>query len=523
MKPDKSQALPAIDLLEQAVSLLRQAPINAWTAYVAGVLPWVIGLLYFWADMSVNPMAHGHASVCALALALAYVWMKTCQALFASHLTSRLNSLPAPTWTPRACLNLGLRQCAWQPTGLVVVPLCLLVTVPFPRIFAFYQNLTVLESPEAMPHNPLHKRAMERAGIWPAQNIRAILVLIALSLVVCLNLFIVLWFGPALLKMLTGIETVFTRSPQHAYWNSTFLMICLSLVYVVMDPLVKAVYVLRCFYGQSIHNGMDLHLNLRLCRAAMLCMILLCLSPWPVYGSESTVTPTQIDRSMDRVLSQPEYQWRIPRQETSNQVKSNWLTSFGDWIDRRLEALLSHEKDRERTPARRRPETNTALIKNVILCGLGILAILAIAILGLRHGWFKRHAPAQAQASPAIDPHPDLTQDDLLADQLPASGWLNLVDDLIKQGQFRLALRACFLALLAHYADCGHITIARFKTNLDYERELGRYAHAVPELMPSYRTLRRLFDATWYGHMDAHPELARTFREQVIQAMEVRV
>ena len=44
----------------------------------------------------------------------------------------------------------------------------------------------------------------------------------------------------------------------------------------------------------------------------------------------------------------------------------------------------------------------------------------------------------------------------------------------------------------------------------------------MPGLILAYQTLRRLFEATWYGHRETPCELAQTFREQVRQAMEVR-
>ena len=42
----------ALELTEQAVALLRRSPFSAWAAYYLGTLPFLLGLLYFWGDMS---------------------------------------------------------------------------------------------------------------------------------------------------------------------------------------------------------------------------------------------------------------------------------------------------------------------------------------------------------------------------------------------------------------------------------------------------------------------------------------
>ena len=50
----------AIELIEEAVHLLRRAPLSVLAGYYAGSLPFVLALLYFWADMSRSPLAYDH-------------------------------------------------------------------------------------------------------------------------------------------------------------------------------------------------------------------------------------------------------------------------------------------------------------------------------------------------------------------------------------------------------------------------------------------------------------------------------
>jgi len=52
--------------------------------------------------------------------------------------------------------------------------------------------------------------------------------------------------------------------------------------------------------------------------------------------------------------------------------------------------------------------------------------------------------------SEAIFPVPDLADENIRADQLPEDGWTKLARELLERGEFRLAMRAFYLASLAH-------------------------------------------------------------------------
>ena len=73
---------------------------------------------------------------------------------------------------------------------------------------------------------------------------------------------------------------------------------------------------------------------------------------------------------------------------------------------------------------------------------------------------------------------PDLNEESVTADQLPEDGWLQLARELMERGELRLALRASYLAGLAHLGHRELIHLARHKSNRDYDRELHRRARA---------------------------------------------
>jgi hypothetical protein len=94
---------------------------------------------------------------------------------------------------------------------------------------------------------------------------------------------------------------------------------------------------------------------------------------------------------------------------------------------------------------------------------------------------------------------PDLHAPDLLADQWPEEGWLKLARELAQAGNLRLALRASYLAGLAHLGQRQLITIARYKSNFDYDRELRRRARQQEALLTAFHENLTAFECAWYG------------------------
>jgi hypothetical protein len=112
---------------------------------------------------------------------------------------------------------------------------------------------------------------------------------------------------------------------------------------------------------------------------------------------------------------------------------------------------------------------------------------------------------------------PDLRDENVGAEQLPEDDWLRLARDLASKGEFRLALRALYLASLAHLARRELIVLARFKSNREYERELARRARAVPQLKTLFAENVSAFDRVWYGRHQATAELLAAVEANVAQ------
>src|SRR5438128_1177282 len=129
---------PALELIETAVHLFRTAPAGVLLSYYAGSVPCMLGLLYFWSDMTRGAFAREHLLEASLSAALLYLWMKCWHSVFASRLHAHLVGEPGAQWTVARVWRLILAQAAIQPSGLFARPLAAQVLIPYVWTYAFY-------------------------------------------------------------------------------------------------------------------------------------------------------------------------------------------------------------------------------------------------------------------------------------------------------------------------------------------------------------------------------------------------
>ena len=107
---------------------------------------------------------------------------------------------------------------------------------------------------------------------------------------------------------------------------------------------------------------------------------------------------------------------------------------------------------------------------------------------------------------------PDLNDESVTAAQLPEDEWLKLARELVSKGDLRLALRAFYLATLAHLSAREIVSIARFKSNHDYVTEVNRRARGSQELRAAFSANVSSFDRAWYGLYDVTTEALAQFQ-----------
>ncbi|MBI5426276.1 MAG: hypothetical protein HZA32_19550 [Opitutae bacterium] len=552
-RPEAKTIPRAVDLIEEAVHLLRAHP-GALGLYYAGAAPFACGVVFFWAYVSWFVPSDGAIALGALGLALAFGVMRTAQHRYAQNLRAHLTGDALPRWRTRDWTRECAAQFRLQAPGVVVLPLAAGFGVPFGWAYAYFQSAAVLPSGDGASAAERRRAAWEQAMLWPAQNHWALAILSILWSMVFLNVAVAFVVVPMLATRWLGLHTVFALSGW-SYFNTTFLAVIAALTHLAVGPLIKAFYVVRVFRGEARRSGADLLLVLRreqarrtAARAGIAALVFATLwlggvptaraadvSPTPTVALE----PRQLDRALDEVLARPDFRWRLrppPEAAEARRKKEGIVMGFlratfetarevvrsvSRWLDgakRWLADLLPGGKD-DKTPARSRDGTASLRWMDVLQFGAyALLAIVAGLLLWVVWKVFEhnRTRPLAGGAAGALPTAaPDLRDENVEASRLPAHEWLALARAKLAEGEWRLAWRALFLATIATHAHDGLLSLAKFKTNLDYERELRRRALGRSGVAEDFRARREAFEAVWYGHEPANAEAARDWLRQL--------
>jgi len=511
----------AVDLLEEAVHLVRAGFPGPLFTYYLGSVPFLLGLLYFWTSMSRGaPPLHGGAPQ-AFVLALLFVWMKTCQAFYALELTALKEDRPPPRKSLGNLARTAAGQTVVQPWGWAMIPLAALAALPLGWVFAYYQNATVLGA-RGEPLKAMKGKARRLAFSQPVENHLLLSVFLLIGFFLFLNVCATLFLLPHLLKMLLGVETLFTRGGL-GFLNTTFFAAAFAATHLVLDPLVKAAYTLRCFYGEASSTGSDLTASLRrLTREAratasslaVFCLLIggILLSPAAVSAEAPKPSPEDLDRSIEEVLKGEEYQWRSQGSPDGESLLDEFFTSVGKTLSRWLAPVRQwaedfiHWLDRALTPSSAPASGGSGVrwprwVKGLTLT-LALAAVLALTVFLAR--LLRRRSSPQPSPSPSRSSDPIRLEDETISpDSLPPDRWASLAEELLARGDSRGALRALFLGTLALLSRRGWVLVSHFKTNGDYLREMERRSGEHPRAVRAFRENSRFFDRVWYGAHEA--------------------
>lgn len=559
-RPENDRIPRAVDLIEEAVHLLRAHP-GELGLYYAGAAPFAVGLVFFWAYVTWFVPSDGAVALGALVLAMLFGAMRAAQHRFAQNLRSHLTREPLARWPARRWLREWAAQLRLQAPGVVVLPLAAVFGVPFGWAYAYFQSAIVLPAAETASTADRRRAAWQQAALWPAQNHWALAILSALWFMVFLNLAVSFYLVPSLATRWLGLHTIFAISGW-SYFNTTFLAVVAVLTHLAVGPLIKAFYVLRVFRGAARRTGADILLVLRREQAqraaahAGVAALVLASALWsaapharadappaPAAAPANAAPPLDsraLDRALDEVLERPDFRWRLrPEPTAAAKKKENGIIksflratfetvreivrTIGRWFDqakRWVSDLLPGGDRKGDSPEPTRGAASSLRWMDMLQIGAyALLAIVAGLLLWVVWKVFQhnRARPLTAAGGAGATPGgtPDLRDETIEASRLPAHEWLALARTQLAAGEWRLAWRALFLATIAAHAHDGLLSLAKFKTNLDYERELRRRAHGRTTLVEDFRSRRRAFEAVWYGHEPARADVARDWLRQL--------
>ncbi len=501
--------MSAIEILEQSVNLLRAAPMRIVVKYLIGAVPFMLALLFFLSDMTRSPFAAEHLAAASLGLAVLYIWKNVWQALFEADLYT---SLAPGTYNGGNLPRLIAIQGTLQPLGLVLM-------LPFPWLVAFFRNVGIFAALGAP--DPL-RIARRQAGLWTRQNWGVLALITLAGLLLFVNVLVVIVLLPQLARSFLGVEGDFARLGQ-GMLNEWTAAVALALTWLVVDPLLDAVYVLRCFHGESIATGEDLRAAFRRAIAVIALVVIAGITfvmPHPAVAQTppGSIDTTRLDRSMSEVIHRREFTWRMPaaEREEVRGPAAGWMRSamnmIGDawnWVKKAIRAWL------EPKPEAEGEVRSGAVTPRTLELLIGLVAVL-VAIASLV--WFRRRKPVEVAkaVAPAV-PAVDLSDESVTADQLPEDSWMKLAEEWLAKGDFRMALRALHLAGLNFLGERGLISIQRWKSGLDYRREVDRRGRASPGLAPVFARNLGTFEQGWYGRHPVDREMVAEFAQGLKQ------
>lgn len=555
-KTEKSVEKTGLILIDEALSLIRNTMDTGFHHYLMGTLPFLLGGVFFCMTMLRSSFAARNAVAFSLGMSLLYVWMKTFHSIYCQHLLSSLQGVASPPLSVGRFLSTARKQFLLQASGLYLLPVALLIAVPFGWVYAFYQHSTVYLGQANASSSSLIRQSIDRAKQWPKQNHMLLFFLSLFGSVIYLGVLVLLLYLPFLLKRLTGIQTVFTRaSPLQAIMfilDPTFHTVALSMTYLLVDPVVKAGYVLRTFYGESIRTGEDLKTELRFftsttgrqVTASVLGLITLLPSitggiataqngpDTPVRTNQTvTVSSEDLDRSIERELSSFQYDWRLPRQQT-NETEQGWLSRFlnriGEYIESAWDSFVSFLEDLFGEPE---PESSEPS-ESGSWGGADLSMLIWIALAGLVGGfgvylllsnWNRSEENVDEPSSPQPEPDVDLDEEEVDPESMPTNRWEERAQELVEQQEYRKAIRALFLASLSCLASNKLIDIKKYKSNTSYRREFARRSEPEEERLLAFQHNVQQFERLWYGHGNATSRQFESFQkrhQQIITGLD---
>jgi hypothetical protein len=507
--------------IEEAIFLLRRQDIRAWLQYLLAAVPLLLTLLTFTHDMSAGYLGN-RCALESLACAVVFFWASAWKAKFGGTLLASMNGPGVPS--PQGGFGRALRlQCIFQTFKLVAMPFAIASVLPIAWTSSFFRNATIEASLPASTLRGVIAKSARRASANARGNWIGVSILIVISLLTFLNVYILFALLPFLVRMFSGVETMFTRNVASLLSFNVFSLV-VALTWLIIDPLVLAYAVLRCFYTEAHTDGRDLLAQLRPTAAALALLLLAFTATHSLSAADlsaDALSKENLSRAVEGAAKSADYAWLHAHQPPKGgedtffarlnrdigntfQAVGSWLSDVRNWLRRLFEQSQPNSGKAPAHPVR------GADIRWLLYVFAVLIVIAALVVV-----WHSRIASVEPDiaASTSIQT-PYFAKENVLASDLPEEEWLRLARQLLAQGELRLAVRAMYLSNLSYLGSQQFIQIAKSKTNSVYEREL-RLRPPCSELSVPFAQSNRSFERAWYGFYQVTPEFVEVFQQDV--------
>ena len=242
-----------IDLLEEAIHLLRRTSAITYAYYIVGATPFAILVFELLANGSYHRYLAEHLTDSVPKLAITYCWMKGFQALACQRLLAAYSGESARRFKPLELVQLWFAQCAVQPWGILIKPMAFLILVPSPFVDAFFQTASIALTGKRGDF--MRCLQLSRIPIGSGLLLQGIIGVFRIVLFLCVYSTVAVL--PFLGKMLLGFETLLTHG--FAWLLSVPFLLGTGFVsYLIMDLLLKSFYVIRLRRIECETSGTDL-------------------------------------------------------------------------------------------------------------------------------------------------------------------------------------------------------------------------------------------------------------------------
>jgi len=257
--------------------------------------------------------------------------------------------------------------------------------------------------------------------------------------------------------------------------------------------------------------------------------------PKSIHQVADTVSAEEFDAAVQDTLQEKHFQWRLPREHVTGEEEGGAqgfvrdlmkslvsIVKEGFGMAETLLERLFGGKQKKRDVGGLEGWGELGKVASVLTVVL--LVILLVVVVKMI---VSRRKQMGVQGVEAVSVGPiDLESEAVVATQLPEDEWMRMAREKIEKGEYRLAVRALFLASLAHLGEHGLLKIARFKSNQDYRGELSLKARSMPAVIEAFSENIGLFEWVWYGLHDIGSDAVERFTrnyEQITSAtLQVR-
>lgn len=567
--PQPGRGLPAgrlryrlnpLEALERGFALFRSTfASEAWRYYV-GTAPLVLCFIPMWVVNGQIKVSDDILLLESVLIVCAYL-LRVCMV---TRYVQRVREMAFGTSVPKRAAAMEFAAgIARLITRKAILSVCALVSIPTIAGASWFYSAGQFASIEAREEGATSGSVgscLSLSSQWFSGGLLLFLMLVPLWAVVWLNGVIIAIAIPQLLHSIFGLNTILSTwmgisalSRSSAFWLSAF-----AGAWLALDPIVKCSYIVVHQHLRSLREGYDLHDALaslprhkkplvasskapgsKVLAATSIMLLVLALGACSASASprtqESAVRPATeslddtahaarvqtLRRAIDAESQRAIYRWH----DAAHPSPPNWfdklLTKIGHALERAWNAIARFFS--KLWPKGLRPSDGNGTSGKWTLKDLWIwLIVITVVTIGVGTAllWLRRRREAAPLSIPAsVAPLPDLS-DAVLATARSEDEWFVLANQLEGQGDFRSALRAAYLGLLAGLARREWLTIRRDRTNRDYLDEFTRRWRRRPQATVEVRTeipvkLRssmRQFDRVWYGYQMPTAEAVATYR-----------